>query len=210
MTLKARLRIAIIVLVTMVVIGMSALYLYDFARLSFRSAFDRANVVADEVNGNLISRLNVRGDGLGFASIDEMDKAWVETVRTDPAITTMLERMLANARLVLAVRITDEHGKVLAASDPLSVDTTPPDVTTFDDIQRDYWFVNLWRLIRRSENYGTTRTLGVANRTLFKVSVIIKSDFVRSDVEPLLSNLGAAFGAALVIAVFLGSVLPNV
>ena len=210
MTLKTRLRIAIIVLVTVVVIGMSALYLYDFARLSFRSAFDRANVVADEVNGNLISRLNVRGDGLGFASIDEMDKAWVETVRTDPAITTMLQRMLANAPLVLAVRITDEHGKVLAASDPNSVDTTPPDVNDFQDIQKDYWFVNLWRLVRRSENYGTTRTLGVANRTLFRVSVIIKSDFVRSDVEPLLMNLGAAFGTALLIAVFLGSVLPNV
>jgi PAS domain S-box-containing protein len=99
---------------------------------------------------------------------------------------------------------------VLAASDPQSVDTVPPEMIDFQDLQKEYWFVNLWRLIRRSENFGTTRTLGVANRTLFKVSVIIKSDFVRSDVEPLLANLGAAFGTALLVAIFLGSVLPNV
>lgn len=210
MSLRVRLRIAIVVLVTLVVFAMSALYLYDFTRLSFRSAFDRADVVADEVNGNLISRLNVRGGSAPFASIDEMSRSWTETVRTDSDISQMLQRMLANAPLVLAVRITDENGKVLAASDPKSVDTTPPAANDFQDIQKEYWFVNLWRLIRRSEDYGTTRTLGVANRTLFKVSVIIKSDFVRSDVEPLLANLGLAFAAALVIAVFLGSVLPNV
>ena len=42
MSLKARLRIAIVALVTLVVVAMSMLYLYDFTNFSFRSAFDRA------------------------------------------------------------------------------------------------------------------------------------------------------------------------
>ncbi len=58
MSLKARLRIAIVALVTLVVIGMSALYLYDFTRMMFRAASERAGLVADEVKGNLVDRLD--------------------------------------------------------------------------------------------------------------------------------------------------------
>lgn len=210
MSLRARLRIAIVVLVTLVVCAMSALYLYDFTRLSFRSAFERADVVADEVNGTLLTRLNRPGTTLPSASIDELKESWTAIIRTDPSVTAMLNRMLANAKLVLAIRIADENGRVLAASDPKSIGTMPGAVGYFNDIQNNLWLVNLWNLLSRSEDYGTTRVLGVQNRTLFKVQVVIRSDFVRNDVEPALANLAAAFASALFIGVFLGSVLPNV
>ena len=80
----------------------------------------------------------------------------------------------------------------------------------FSDLEKNYWLVNLWRLLNRSEDYGTTRTLGVQNRTFFGVQVVIRSDFVRNDVEPALANLAAAFGSSLLIGIFLGSVLPNI
>jgi hypothetical protein len=210
MSLKARLRIAIVVLVTLVVVAMSALYLYDFTRLSFRSAFDRADVVADEVNGTLLTRLNRPGATPPGASVDQLKESWTAVIRADPNVTAMLNRMLANAKLVLAIRVTDENGKVLAASDPKFIGTTPPAAQYFSDLQKDFWLANLWRLLKRSEDYGATRTLGVQNRSLFKVQVVIRSDFVRNDVEPALANLAAAFASALVIGIFLASVLPNI
>jgi len=48
MSLKARLRIAIVALVTFVVIAMSVLYLYDFTRMTFRAASERANLIVEE------------------------------------------------------------------------------------------------------------------------------------------------------------------
>src|SRR5271156_699760 len=126
MSLKARLRIAIVVLVALVVCAMSALYLYDFTRLSFRSAFERADVVADEGNGTLLTRLNRPGTTLPAASMDQLQESWTAIIRTDPNVTDMLNRMLANAKLVLAIRIADENGKVLAASDPKSIGSNPP------------------------------------------------------------------------------------
>ena len=115
MSLKARLRIAIVALVTLIVIAMSTLYLYDFTHLSFRSAFDRADVVADEVFGNLIARL---GSTPTPASIDELKQRWTLAVRTDPDVSRMLIRMLANEKLVSSIQIADERGAVLSASDP--------------------------------------------------------------------------------------------
>ena len=44
MSLKARLRIAIVALVTFVVVAMSVLYLYDFTQGAFRDASGRARL----------------------------------------------------------------------------------------------------------------------------------------------------------------------
>ncbi|HYL34670.1 MAG TPA: ATP-binding protein [Bryobacteraceae bacterium] len=211
MSLKARLRIAIVALVTLVVIAMSVLYLYDFTNLSFRSAFDRAGVVADEVNGNLIARLNVPAAvAEPPPSFDQLKDSWTRTIRTDPSISRMLLRMLTNENLVSSIRVTDDHGKVLAASDPALVGKTPRPARDFREIQRAYWFTNLWFLMTQSQDYSTTRMLGVNDHPLFNLLVVIKSDFVRRDVEPALKSLALAFAASLFIAIFLGSVLPNV
>src|ERR1700687_5919470 len=64
----------------------------------------------------------------------------------------------------------------------------------------------------RSEDYTTTRPLGVpgSGRVLFNVKVVTKSVFIKTAVLPILTNLGIAFFTALIIAIFLGSVLPLV
>lgn len=211
MSLKARLRIAIVALVTVVVIAMSLLYLYDFTNLSFRSAFDRADVVADEVNGNLTARLSaVPPDTPTPASIEQLKQHWTALIRTDPDVARMLVRMLANAKLVSSIRVADDEGNVLAASDPGLAGTKLRPALTFKDIQSRRWIGNLAGLMTLSEDYSTSRTLGVENQTFFQIVVAIKSDFVRHDVQPALNNLALAFGASLLIAIFLGYVLPNV
>ena len=209
MSLKSRLRIAIVALVTLIVIAMSALYLYDFTHQSFRSAFDRADVVADEINGSLTARFSSLPSDPAPLTIDEYKQRWTAVVQTDPAIEQMLVRMLANAKLVSSIRIADDQGKVLAASDPALSGTKLRRTRTFKEIQSVPWVENLWALMTQSEDYSTSRTLGVNGRTFFQIVVAVKSDFVRNDVQPALENLALAFGASLFIATFLGFVLPN-
>src|SRR5579871_5949929 len=118
MSLKARLRIAIVALVTLVVIAMSALYLYDFTNLSFRSAFDRGEAVADEVYSNLTARLSalpLDDQKPPPNSIDDLKLRLGDSIRTDPNVSRMLIRMLADESLLSSIRIVDEHGDILAA-----------------------------------------------------------------------------------------------
>jgi PAS domain S-box-containing protein len=213
MSLKARLRIAIVALVTLVVIGMSILYLYDFTRNTFRAASERAGLVADEVKGNLLDHLDretaVRG--IHPVSLEEWKANWTKIVGTDPSIAEMLKRTLANADLVVAIVVTDEQGKVLAASSPDLVHTTLKPAEDFRDLQAGNWIVNLWDLMTRRADYTTTRPLGVAQSTqpLFKITVFIRSVLLRHAVEPALQVLSLTFGSSLFIAIFLGTVLPN-
>jgi len=214
MSLETRLRIAIAALVTLVVIAMSALYLYDFTRMTFSAASDRAGLVADQVKGNLLDRLErqTAARGLQPTSFEEWKKAGTELIQGDPSITEMLQRSLASADLVVAILVTDDSGTVLAASNPEQVNTTHRPGEDFRDVPAGNWLRNLWDLMMRSEDYTTTRPLGLpgSGRVLFNVKVVTKSVFIKNAVSPVLTNLGIAFFTALIIAIFLGSVLPNV
>src|SRR6516164_4564026 len=109
MSLKARLRIAIVALVTLVVIGMSTLYLYDFTHMTFAAASDRAGLVADEVKGNLVDLLLDRetaARGLQPRSVEEWKEHWAQITSRDPNITEMLKRTQANDSLVMAILVT--------------------------------------------------------------------------------------------------------
>jgi PAS domain S-box-containing protein len=214
MSLEVRLRIAIAALIALVVIGMSALYLYDFTRLTFGAASDRAGQVADQVKGNLLVRLDRQSEARGLhpTSFEEWKKAWTELIQTDPIITQMLQRSLASEDLAVAILVTDESGAILAASNPEQVNTKQRPGKNFKDVQAGNWFVNLWDLMMRSEDYTTTRPLGVegSGQVLFNVAVITKSVLIKNKVLPILESLALAFCGALFIAIFLGSVLPNV
>lgn len=212
MSLKARLRIAIVALVTLVVIAMSALYLYDFTNLSFRSAIDRGEAVTNEVYSGLTARLSALPADANVpagAPIEALQQRFANAIRTDPAVSLMLIRMLADDTLLSSIRIVDDHGNTLAASDPSQTGAKLRPSRPFKEIQSGLWLRNLWNLMTRSEDYSTDKTLGVQDRELFRIVVAIKSDFVRRDVQPALANLGVAFAGSLIIAAFLGAVLPN-
>src|SRR5258708_37173896 len=105
MSLEVRLRIAIIALVVLVVIGMSVLYLFDFTRMTFSTASERAGLVADQVKENLLDRLDRQSaaHGLHPTSFEEWKQAWTELIQNDPGIAEMLRRTLASADLVVAI-----------------------------------------------------------------------------------------------------------
>ena len=154
MSLKARLRIAIVALVTLVVIGMSVLYLYDFTHMTFRAASERAGLVADEVKGNLVDRLDheTAARGIHPGSLQEWKANWTQIISTDHSISEMLKRTLASADLVVGIVVTDDQGRVLAASSPDLVHTTLKPAEDFRDLQAGNWIENLWDLMTRRED----------------------------------------------------------
>jgi PAS domain S-box-containing protein len=214
MSLKARLRIAIVALVTFVVIAMALLYLYDFTRNSFNEASSRADLIADQVKDSLVDVLDARAAARGnrASSVPDWRETWTGVIRNDPDVRTMLRRSVANAELVLAIVITDDQGRVLAASNPSLVGQPLPAAENFEDVQRGFWLDDLWDLMVRREDYVTSRPLGIQGnkQVLFNVTVIVRSVLLKHAIQPALNNLALAFAASLLIAIFLGSVLPNV
>jgi hypothetical protein len=207
--LKAnRQRIAIVALI---LVATWMLYLYDFTNLSFRSAFNRGDARADAANTYLAARLTAisRDNTEPAASIDELKQRLAVAIRTDPEISRMLSSTLAMDSLLSSIRVVDEHGETLAAADPLQAGAKLRPSRPFKEVQSRLWLRNLWNLMTISEDYSTSRTLGVGDRELFRVVVAIKSDFIHHDVKPALLNLALSFAMIPLIAIFL-AFLPRV
>ncbi len=200
-------------LVTAVVVVMSLLYLSDFTQASFGAASDRADLVADQFRIYLENHLTLETNSHGIhpASPQQWEDTWTQIVRQDPDIQEMLQATLAKADLALAVLITDEHGNVLASA-PSGVAGSFAAAEDIHAIERRWWAVNLWDLMRRRENYVSSRPVGIqgGKHVLFYINVVIRSVLLKHSVEPALKNLVLAFALSLCVAIFLGAVLPNV
>lgn len=217
MSLKARLRGAIVALVTAVVVVMSLLYLSDFTKATFSAASERADLVADQFRVYLENHLTMEtaAHGLHPVSTEQWEAAWTEIVRRDPDITDMLKATLAKADLALAILITDDRGDILAATPLTSSSAFASPAAGAEDIhqiEHRWWAANLWDLLTRRENYVSSRPLGIqgSKHVLFRITVVIRSVLLRHSVEPALKNLVLAFALAACISIFLGAVLPNV
>ncbi|HLK20034.1 MAG TPA: ATP-binding protein [Bryobacteraceae bacterium] len=216
MSIKARLRIAIVALVALVVIAMSALYLYDFTTMTFTGASERADSIAKDVKGNLADHLQheTEARGLKPVTLDEWKHAWTEIIRSDPSVTAMLKRTLGDSKLVADIILTDDQGQVLASSGPALPGLKLSPVHDFRALDGRSWMENLRDLMTRREDYSTTLPVGISANNqqvvLFNITVLIQSVFLKHDVYPTFKILGLTFASALFIAIFLGSVLPNV
>jgi PAS domain S-box-containing protein len=215
MSIKARLRIAIVALVALVVIGMSMLYLYDFTSMTFTGAAERADFIAKDVKGNLADHLQRETDARGLkpASLQEWKQVWTDIIRTDPNVTAMLKRTLGDSNLVADILVTDESGDILAASGPAIPGVKLAPVHDFRELKDRSWIANLRDLMTRREDYSTTLPIGISSNTnqvvLFNITVLIQSVFLKHDVYPTFKILGLTFFSSLFIAIFLGSVLPS-
>jgi PAS domain S-box-containing protein len=215
MSIKARLRIAIVALVALVVIAMSALYLYDFTFMTFTGAAERAESIAKDVKGNLADHLQheTEARGLKPVSLDEWKQAWTEIIRSDPSVTAMLKRTLGDSKLVADILVTDDQGQVLAASGPATPGMKLAPIRDFRALEGRSWMENLRDLMTRREDYSTTLPVGISANNqqvvLFNITVLIQSVFLKHDVYPTFKILGLTFASALFIAIFLGSVLPS-
>jgi signal transduction histidine kinase len=214
MSLKARLRGAIVALVTAVVVVMSLLYLSDFTKASFGAASDHADLIADQFRIYLENHLTLEtaAHGIHPASTPQWEDAWTEIVRHDPDVAAMLSATLAKADLALAILITDEHGNVLAVAPPArGGGNAYAGAKDIHRIQQRWWAVNLWDLMTRREDYASTRPVGLqgSKHVLFNITVVIRSVLLKHSVEPALKNLLLAFALALGTSIFLGVVLPS-
>ncbi|HME06792.1 MAG TPA: hypothetical protein VKG25_07070, partial [Bryobacteraceae bacterium] len=207
MSLKARLRVSIVAFVTIVVVAISVIYLYNFTRLAFEAAALRAGLVADQVKDYVLERISqeTAARDLHPTNLEESEQVWADILRTDPQISGMLTRTLGNADVVANITIANSQGRVLAASDSYLVGTITPAAESFDRLKNANAFRNLWDLLRRHKNYSVTLPLGVEGKQLFHITVSIWSVLLRDALEPAYAVLAFAFAVSLLVAVILAA-----
>ncbi|MGB9606087.1 MAG: hypothetical protein ACPL88_09460, partial [Bryobacteraceae bacterium] len=162
-SLRVRLRLAILALIVLVVSAVSFLNLHRLAEARFEDFAQRAQMAAQQIKTFLIYRvrdLAARREP-GPATLEEAFQLWEQMVREDPDLAAMLDSTVASARVVVEILITGRDGRVLAASNRSRVGALHrplPDLAVWQS--RSPW-QKLRQVFTSREDYQTAVALGL-------------------------------------------------
>src|SRR5258708_1029496 len=216
MSVRTRLRIAIVALTAIVVVGLSALYLWDFTRLAFDSAQSRAQIIGKEVRDYVSERVNevvIERDLRPATSLEFRDIA-VGIIRDDPRIARKLLNSSLRDKAVLSIKILAQ-GTALAASNPASTSVGEGSTYDFEELSHRMAFLNLFDLFFRRQDFAVSIPFSVVGGTeqpqpYFTVKVIVQSLLLGKVLEPVFYRVMFGFFASLAGGMFLALLLPNV
>ena len=213
MSLKARLRIAILGLVVGIVLALSLLNLQSSVEETFNDALERAELTAQQVKTFIVERIPEQAARRGDTqkSFDDTKQIWYDVVRNDKILPRILERSMTNSTFVIEIAVTDESGRILAASTPELRGTGMGNQRSFADWkQRGFWF-RLRDVLNTSEDYLITLPMAAPQQKnpVLTVNVLVSAVLLRQELVPQLRQLGALSGISLLLSAFLAVLVSN-
>jgi PAS domain S-box-containing protein len=215
MSLRTRLRIAIVALAVIVVVGLSTLYLWDFTRLAFDGAELRAQIIGKDVRDYVTERVNeiVHERDLHPVTSGEFRDIAAGIIRDDPRIANMLLDSSLKDKAVLSIKVLAQK-TALAASNPASAGAGESPTYDFEELRHRNAFLNLYDLFFRRQDYAASIPFSVVGgseqaQPYFTVRVILQSVLLGKVLEPAFYRVMFGFFGSLAGAMFLAALLPN-
>lgn len=214
MSLKARLRIAVAVLMSAVVIVTSVLYIRGFLSAAFTRTHEIAISISNQIQSAVLAEVEARTGAEPYppTTIADAKRFWANVIRTDPEVTETLKRALTSWPIISEVFVADENGRILASSDPARVGELPSAAVDFAEWSRRSLIGNFREVFLQRENTQLVRSVSTTGEStpVITIHVVISSLFLRNSVWPELSQLGWIFLISLLISIALALILPNV
>jgi len=211
MSLRARLVASIVTLVAATVVLLSVLFL----RTTLQTSFGDARRIADENAQQVESFLSPRAQAAvqrmepAPATLDEVADAYVRAVAEDEELDDLLANLMASSAILIEALITGPDGTVLAASldSRRGEHFTPlPLLKEFEDKNL---VARLAETLSPNQDYDVVRDLGVGDRQLFTIHMIVSSLLMREHYLAPLEPLGIASIVALLVSVFAAVVVSR-
>jgi signal transduction histidine kinase len=213
MSLKARLRLAVAILMSAMVAVVSALYIQSYLSTTLVRTETTAKALGDQLQDALLDQLQLLANQeVPPPSTPEQAKQfWWRQVRTDPGIASTLRRVLQHWQFVSEVFITDEQGKVLTSTVPTEIGRSNVQFTELSDWSRRTLPANLRQIYVDRHDSEVRRPLGFRgeNKPIIVVHIVVSSLFLREKLWTGLEDLAKIGIASLIASIILALVLPN-
>jgi signal transduction histidine kinase len=215
MSLRLRLILLTVALVTVVVVVLSGLYLNSLVDSLSATALDRAQLASQQVNAYLNDRINrnspdsqstdkqTRDKQQAPASFDETKELWRAIVASDPEVAAMLFRTMALSAALAEIDVAGQDGVVLASSNPSRVGQAQARLENFADWRNRSLYRRLTDLIVRRPDYQVVVTLGVEQQPIFSIQVVTSSVFLLDPILPQVKTVAEVAAGALLVSLLL-------
>src|SRR6202790_4449267 len=210
MSLRVRLILLTVALVTVVVLILSGLYLNSLVDSLSATALDRAQLASQQVNAFINDRINRHAlDQPAPADLEATKTMWREIVANDPDVATTLFRTMALSAALLEINVGGQDGLILASSNPSRVGQELARLDNFADWRRRSLYRRLVDLAVRKPDYQVVVPLGVGQQSIFTIQVVTSSVFLLDPVLPQVSTVAGGAAAALLLSLLLAGLAPS-
>ena len=212
MSLRARLRIALVAMVLFLTIGISLLYINRQLVDLFAATEDRAVENADLVKDFVIQRIEEQAKQVSPPpeTLEESVKMWRNVIETDKQLVPMLGKALGESGLATEIFITDPENKILTASNEAHKGGKAAALEDYLEWQKQPLFGRLVNLYKGGfRDYAIRIPLGSEERELFRIQILISASLMRAAVEPAFTGLLWITAASLTIALALAALFAN-
>lgn len=210
MSLRLRLILLTVALVTVVVTILSGLYLTSLVNSLSASALDRAQLVSQQVNAYINDRINrISPVEPAPADLTETETQWRNIVANDPDISTMLFRTMALSAALLEINVSGQDGVILASSNPSRIGQPLAHLVDFANWRGRSFYRRLVDLTVRKPDYQVVVPLGVGQQSIFTIQVVTSSVFLIDPVLPQVSTVAEVAAGSLFVSLLLAGLATS-
>ena len=211
MSLRARLVASIVTLIAATVVLLSVLFLRTTLQTSFGDARRIADENAQQVESFLLPRAQAAVQRMQPApeTLDEVADAYVRAVAEDEELDDLLANLTTNSAVLIEALITGPDGAVLAASLGSREDEHFTPLPLLEQFEDKNLVARLAETFSSNQDYDVVRELGVGDRQLFTIHMVVSSLLMREHYLDPLEPLGIASIVALLVSVFAAVVVSR-
>ena len=203
MSLRARLVASIVALVVGVVVILSLLFLRATLQTSFGDARRIADENAQQVESFLLPRAQAAVQRMQPppANMDEVADAYVRAIAEDPELGDLLANLMANSAVLIEALITGPDGEILAASLETRAGQQFAGLPQLEEFEDRGLATKIFETFAANQDYDVVRELGVQDRQLFTIHMVVSSLLMQQHYLQPLRPLALASIVALILSI---------
>jgi len=214
MSLKTRLLVLIVLLVTVIVTSLSALHLKTLVENWSMGVLDRSELVAQQIKSLIFARVEERtaATSATLRTFDDRKALWTKIVSEDRELQKLVESTVSNGRMILEIAVTDEFGGILVSSTESRKGKLKRRLPAFPEWKQMQVTDRLLALSSQAEDYEITLPLGVPSLQklpIFTIQVVVSGVFLRDAIVPQVRTLGIISAISLLMSILLGGFSAN-
>jgi signal transduction histidine kinase len=212
MSLKTRLRILIVTLVTSLVLMQCVASLRFLADSNITGSSLLAENIADQAVNLVKDRVNVKQRSEPTpATPEETKQLWWRLVEDDPTLPALLLQTMGFSTAIVEILVCDENGRILTSGETNKRETflQLPLFTTWTEL--DSW-KKLLDVLTQSRDFVIVRemAIGAGSTPVMTIRVIVSTTLIREAILPQIRDLAVVSGLSLLLSVIVAILFSNV
>ena len=213
LSLKARLHIATIVMVLMLVFILAGLNLQRSLQQTFHDVQERAQTNTTMLRDFLVQRIDDRVMTRRPApqGLEETKRVWRQILQEDLLIPQLLQKAMASSTLVFDILITGPDGVVLTASNPAHAGGTAPNLPDYVEWQKRPIPERVWEVFTKNQDYSIRIPLAAEgdDQEVFTIRITTSNALMREAMLPEVRSIGYVSLLAIGVSVLYALVFSN-